>query len=144
MGLCQYRRFNHADGPAQLPTPIRLIKPLIRLRSLAVPMARMPVKILTAVPQLTAQLLVKPAMPYPAPARPVLQVPLVLKRLLKVLLQLPVPLPAPPFKPAQLLNQLRPLHPASALPVPAMRFKVQLPLVMLHPVPAKQQPLPRL
>lgn len=63
----------------------------------------------------------------------------VLKRLLKVLLQLPVPLPAPPFKPAQLLNQLRLLHPASALIVPTMRFKARLPLrpVMLHPVPAK-------
>lgn len=72
-------------------------------------------------------------------ARPVPKVPLVLKRLLKVLLQLPVPLPAPPFKPAQLLNQLRLLHPASALIVPTMRFKARLPLrpVMLHPVPAK-------
>lgn len=75
-------------------------------------------------------------------ARPVPKVPLVLKRLLKVLLQLPVPLPAPPFKPAQLLNQLRLLHPASVLIVPAMRFKARLPLrpVMLHPVPAKQPP----
>ena len=101
--------------------------------------ARMPVKILTAVLQLTAQQPVRPALPHPAPARPVPKVPLVLKRLLKVLLQLPVPLPAPPFKPAQLLNQLRLLHPASALIVPTMRFKARLPLrpVMLHPVPAK-------